>query len=89
LECKNWSGAIGRPEYSLFESKMRNRRGRCTLGFIISWNGAARTIELEQLRGSREEFAIAILTGSQIREAIKRGDFATIITQAVMRAVAH
>jgi hypothetical protein len=36
-ECKNWSGKCGKDEFVLFHQKLENRSGRCTLGFLISW----------------------------------------------------
>ena len=41
VECKNWSKKCGMDEFALFQSKMLNRGGRCTLGFLVSWNGFA------------------------------------------------
>jgi hypothetical protein len=46
-ECKNWSGKCGRDEFSLLEKKAENRRERCSLSFLISWNGFTGTIEKE------------------------------------------
>jgi len=35
-ECKNWSDKCGKNELVEFLEKIRNRRGRCRLGFLIS-----------------------------------------------------
>jgi hypothetical protein len=36
---------------------------RCTLGFLISWNGFASTVTKEMLRGSREQILVVPLMG--------------------------
>lgn len=33
-ECKNWSGSCGKDEFVLFRSKLENRTGRVTCGFL-------------------------------------------------------
>ena len=52
VECKNWSGQCGMNELVAFQQKIRNRRGTCTVAFLISWNGFTATSYTEQLRGS-------------------------------------
>ena len=37
-------------ELVLFHQKIENRSHRCTLGFLISWNGSAETVTEEMLR---------------------------------------
>ena len=43
-ECKNWSSKCGKDEFVLFRSKLENRTGRVSCGFLISWNGFAGTV---------------------------------------------
>jgi hypothetical protein len=50
-ECKNWSSKCGKDEFVIFRQKLENRNRRCTLGFLISWNGFAGTVTKEMLRG--------------------------------------
>ena len=69
-ECKNWTGKCGKDEFVLFRPKIENRNGRCSLGFLISWNGFAGTVTKEMLRGSREETLIVPITGADIRAAV-------------------
>jgi hypothetical protein len=38
-ECKKWTGKCGKNEFVTFHAKLQNRNPRCTLGFLISWNG--------------------------------------------------
>ena len=40
-ECKNWSGKCGKNEFVIFKEKLENRNRRCSLGFLLSWNGFA------------------------------------------------
>lgn len=71
LECKNWSAKCGQDEFVLFHRKLENRGQRCTLGFLISWNGFAGTITKEMLRASREELLVVPIAGENIRSAVR------------------
>ena len=87
-ECKNWTGKCGKDEFVLFHSKLENRSRRCTLGFLISWNGFAGTVTKEMLRGSRREDTLVVpMTGEDIRSAVRSGDFSTILLQCWNAAV--
>jgi len=86
-ECKNWSGKCGKNEFVLFHQKVENRSRRCTLGFLISWNGFSQTITKEMLRGSREEFLVVPITGEDIRMAVRSGDFAAALLRCWDQAV--
>ncbi|MCI8408768.1 MAG: hypothetical protein HFJ09_05795 [Lachnospiraceae bacterium] len=70
-ECKNWKDKIGRVELSTFIEKMKNRNGRCKLGFFIAWNGVTDNFEKELLRITRGEEVIVLLTKEGIVDAIK------------------
>jgi len=86
-ECKNWSSKCGKNEFVEFKSKMENRRGRCSLGFLISWNGFAETITKEMLRGSHERLLIVPLDGKQIQDAVRNGSFFNVIMSAWNNAI--
>lgn len=86
-ECKNWAGRCGKNEFVVFHSKLENRSQRCTLGFLISWNGFSETVTKEMLRGSREQILIVPMTGEDIRSAVRSGDFAQTLLQCWDRAV--
>jgi hypothetical protein len=81
-ECKNWSGKCGRDEFSLLEKKAENRRERCSLSFLISWNGFAGTIDKELLRSSRQRLVIVPLTGNDLRRAVGDHSFFEVIQSA-------
>ncbi|MEY2562668.1 MAG: hypothetical protein QOH88_861 [Verrucomicrobiota bacterium] len=87
IECKNWSSRCGKNELVQFKEKLANRRGRSTLGFIVSWNGFAETVTKELLRGSREDMLIVPLTGDQIREAAHAGTILPTLQAAWDNAV--
>lgn len=87
VECKNWSSKCGKDEFVVFKSKIENRSDRCTLGFLISWNGFTGTITSEMLRGSRERTLVVPLAGSDLREAVRSGDFAKVMFEAWQKAV--
>ncbi|MEQ1500822.1 MAG: response regulator [Myxococcota bacterium] len=66
VECKNWSTASGVPEVRPLVEKMQNRRGRCRLGFAVSMNGFARTVEEDLLRTSRTDALVVLVTGDDL-----------------------
>jgi hypothetical protein len=86
-ECKNWTGKCGKNEFVVFHAKLENRSQRCTLGFLVSWNGFSGTITKEMLRGSREQLLVVPITGEDIRSAVRSGDFAKTLLQCWDRAV--
>lgn len=86
-ECKNWSGKCGKDEFVIFREKLENRNRRCTLGFLISWNGFATTVTKEMLRGSREDILIVPVTGKDVRVAVREGNFAKVVLECWDRAV--
>ena len=86
-ECKNWTGKCGKNEFVIFREKLENRNRRCTLGFLISWNGFTSTITQEMLRGSREEILIVPMTGKEIRTAVREEDFTKILIECWDKAV--
>lgn len=88
VECKNWSGSCGKNEFVIFQEKMRNRSQRCSLGFLVSWNGFTETVTKEMLRGSREEFLIVPIKGSDIRAAVRDDDFSDALLRSWDEAVA-
>jgi hypothetical protein len=81
-ECKNWSKKCGKNEFVVFRSKIENRNARCSLGFLISWNGFADTITKEMLRSSHERLLIVPIDGKQIQEAVKNNSFFDLIISA-------
>ena len=86
-ECKNWTGKCGKNEFVTFHAKLENRSQRCTLGFLISWNGFSGTVTKEMLRGSREQILIVPIAGEDIRSAVRTGDFPRTLLQCWDQAV--
>ena len=80
-ECKNWSSKCGKNEFVIFKEKIDNRSQRCTLGFLISWNGFKTTVTKELLRGSRENVLIVPITGKDIREAVAENNFTDVLAR--------
>jgi len=87
VECKNWMGKCGKNEFVIFHQRLENRSQRCSLGFLISWNGFAETVTKEMLRSSREGILIVPLTGEDIREAVRTGDFVRTLVARWEKAV--
>ena len=86
-ECKNWGGKCGKNEFGSLLLKMMNRGGRCTLGFLVSWNGFADTLTKEMLRGSKDAPLIVPLAGEALVEAARSGDFYQTLVTARERAL--
>jgi hypothetical protein len=86
-ECKNWIAKCGKDEFVIFREKMENRNRRCTLGFLVSWNGFTTTVTKEMLRGSHEQTLIVPITGKEIRHAVRTEDFDTVLLECWDRAV--
>lgn len=82
-ECKNWSGVCGKNEFVIFKEKLENRGERCSLGFLVSWNGFAGTIEKEMLRGSKQRVLVVPVDGETIRRAVASERFEDVIAEAV------
>jgi hypothetical protein len=78
-ECKNWSSKCGKNEFVIFKEKLENRNRRCSLGFLISWNGFAETVTKEMLRGSKDEYLIVPITGKEIRAAVRDKNFPDVL----------
>ena len=87
VECKNWSSKIGKNEFVIFKEKIENRRNRCTLGFLISWNGFTDTFTKEMLRGSREQVLVIPIDGKDIIFAIQKQNFTQVLLNAFDNAV--
>ena len=86
-ECKNWSGKCGKNEFVIFKEKIENRSRRCSLGFLISWNGFKTTITKEMLRGSREDSLIVPIIGKDIREAVADSSFPYVLARCWDNAI--
>jgi len=86
-ECKNWNSKCGKNELVVFKEKVENRNRRCSLGFLISWNGFTETVSKELLRGSHADTLIVPITGSDIRHAVISGDFTRTLLAAWDKAV--
>jgi hypothetical protein len=86
-ECKNWTGRCGKDEFVVFREKIENRNRRCSLGFLISWNGFATTVTKEMLRGSREEILIVPMSGKELRAAVRDGNFLKVLVECWDKAV--
>lgn len=87
VECKNWSSKCGKNEFVIFKEKIENRKGRCSLGFLVSWNGFAETVTKEMLRGSHERLLVVPMEGTQICDAVRQGQFLPALTAAWDRAI--
>lgn len=86
-ECKNWNKKVERCNLDSLEKKISNRRGRCTLGFFISWNGVTSCFEKELLRGSRDNVVIVVLDKNKIKDAVKSKNIEKFLEEALKKAI--
>jgi hypothetical protein len=86
-ECKNWSTNCGHQEFTLLKDKLRNRVGRVSTGFLVSWNGFAETVTKDMLRGSEGTILVVPIDGGELRAAVRDGDFAARLRDLTERAV--
>lgn len=86
-ECKNWKQNVSRFELSIFIEKMKNRNGRCKLGFFIAWNGVTGDFNKELLRITRDEEVIVLLTKEGIIDAIRTGNITKYLQDEYSKAL--
>jgi hypothetical protein len=86
-ECKNWSTNCGHQEFTVFKDKLRNRVGRVSTGFLVSWNGFADTVTKDMLRGSEGTILVVPIEGSDLRAAVRDGNFPDTLKALTERAV--
>lgn len=87
VECKNWASKCGKDEFVVFHQKLINRRNRCSLGFLISWNGFTETVRKEQLRGSNEEVMVVLLSGEDLLAGVESGNFLQVLVKAYDKTI--
>ncbi|MGB3493214.1 MAG: restriction endonuclease [Elainellaceae cyanobacterium] len=87
VECKNWTNKCGKNEFVLFKEKIENRSNRCSLGFLVSWNGFKDTVTKEMLRGSREHTLVVPITGKDVRAAVRDANFSEMLTLRWQKAI--
>lgn len=87
VECKNWQSKAGKDEYVLLRQKAENRRGRCEVAFLVSWNGVAKTVGQEMLRSSTDRLLVVCLDGRMIRAAIEQGDFLELLRSSLRKSL--
>ncbi|XHX75964.1 MAG: restriction endonuclease [Stenomitos frigidus ULC029] len=87
VECKNWTDKCGKNEFVLFKEKIENRSNRCSLGFLMSWNGFKDTVTKEMLRGSREHTLVVPITGKDVRAAVRDANFSGVLTLCWQKAI--
>ncbi len=87
IECKNWSSKCGKDEFVVFKEKLANRYGRAKIGFLVSWNGFAKTIDQELLRSSQSDVIIILVTGQQVIEGMKSPNFGDVVEKWWMNSL--
>lgn len=86
-ECKNWKQNVCRNELNVFIEKMKNRSGRCKLGFFIAWNGVTSKFNEELLRFTRGQEVVVLLTKEGIINAIKTESITKYLQEEYSKAL--
>ncbi|MBT9777199.1 hypothetical protein GPL15_11865 [Clostridium sp. MCC353] len=86
-ECKNWNRPLKRAELNIFIEKMKNRRCRCTLGFLVAWNGVTKDLENELLRFSQRPELVVILEKDGIINALDTNSVREYLDNIVINAI--
>lgn len=87
VEAKNWSSRCGKNEFVALRAKLENRHQRASLGFLVSWNGFAETVETEILRASRELLMVVPVDGDQVRRAVAGESWSSVLEQARRKVI--
>lgn len=87
VECKNWTDRVPRSELSSLETKIRNRGGRCTVGYLVSWNGVTEDLQKERLRMSRGGHVVPVLTAEELTRALRQGTFPELLQESLLEAL--
>jgi hypothetical protein len=66
IECKNWSSSVGSPEIKLFKSKVDDHKNVVRVGFMISVNGFAKGLTVEQIRAVSQDKILCGIEGKDI-----------------------
>ena len=87
VECKNWSSKVGKNDIVSLLEKIRNRRGRCRLAFLIAPGGFAKTAKEELLRGSRDDALIVTVVKKDLEGLIASKNVEVSLRGLIDRAV--
>lgn len=86
VECKNWSRPTDRPELDVFVAKLRRRRGRSSVGFLIAPGGFTRALRDCLLRDGHQEPYVILIDGAAIEELIAAADRLAVLSRLHMAA---
>src|SRR5262249_6388163 len=71
VECKNWnSQRVGKNEFVLFHSKIKNRGNLCSLGFLVCTEDFAETVTKEMLRDGQSGLLVVPINGARLRDLV-------------------
>ena len=86
VECKNWSRPTDRPELDVLMAKMRRRRGRCSVGFLVSPGGFTQALRDCARRDAHEEPYVILLARLEIEALIVATDRMAVLSRLHMTA---
>jgi hypothetical protein len=83
LECKNWSGPVGRDELDVLVGKMARRHERCNIGMMVAWNGVSQPFAKT---AARQGWILCVVVRADLQELVGAPDRAAVLQKWVDRA---
>jgi CheY-like chemotaxis protein len=81
VECKNWSRPVDRSELDVFTAKLRRRKGRCGVGFLVAPGGFTQALRDCVRRDVRQESYVILLGRAEIEEFIATTDRMAVLAR--------
>lgn len=81
VECKNWSRPTDRAELDVFTAKLRRRKGRCGVGFLVAPGGFTQALRDCARRDAHQEPYVILLGRAEIEEFIAATDRMAVLAR--------
>ena len=83
LECKNWSGPVGRDELDVLVGKMARRHELCKIGIMVAWSGVSRPFART---AARQDWILCVVDREDLQALVGAPDRAAVLQKWVDRA---
>jgi CheY-like chemotaxis protein len=87
VECKNWSGPVGAPEFSSFKEKIQNRFDRCRLGFFVAVGGFTKGFDWKTQKNPALSTLVVAVGPEDIQELVSTRDRNEVLKRLHSRTV--
>lgn len=81
VECKNWSRPTDRAELDVFTAKLRRRKGRCGVGFLVAPGGFTQALRDCARRDAHQEPYVILLGRAEIEAFIAADDRMAVLSR--------